>query len=53
MRSRWPEHLGIARHGESAGNGARDLAHANKASRIDISAPSPEHAGLSRTQAVD
>ena len=38
MQSRWPEHLWIVRHGESAGNVARDLAHANKANRIDIGA---------------
>jgi len=38
MQSRWPEHLWIVRHGESAGNVARDLAHASKASRIDIGA---------------
>lgn len=38
MQSRWPRHLWIVRHGESAGNVARDLAHANKAARIDIGA---------------
>jgi probable phosphoglycerate mutase len=38
MRSRWPERLWIVRHGESAGNVARDLAHANGAARIDIGA---------------
>jgi probable phosphoglycerate mutase len=38
MRTRWPEHLWIVRHGESAGNVARDLAHVNKTSRIDIGA---------------
>jgi probable phosphoglycerate mutase len=38
MQSRWPEHLWIVRHGESAGNVARELAHANKAIRIDIGA---------------
>jgi probable phosphoglycerate mutase len=38
MQSRWPEHLWIVRHGESAGNVARDLAHAQHANRIDIGA---------------
>jgi 2,3-bisphosphoglycerate-dependent phosphoglycerate mutase len=38
MKSRWPERLWIVRHGESAGNVARDLAHANRAARIDIGA---------------
>lgn len=38
MQTRWPEHLWIVRHGESAGNAARDLAHANNATRIDIGA---------------
>ena len=38
MQSRWPQHLWIVRHGESAGNVARDLAHANNATRIDIGA---------------
>lgn len=36
MRSRWPHRLWIVRHGESAGNVARDLAHAQGLSRIDI-----------------
>jgi probable phosphoglycerate mutase len=36
MRSRWPERLWIVRHGESAGNVARDRAHAAGLSRIDI-----------------
>jgi probable phosphoglycerate mutase len=36
MRSRWPERLWIVRHGESAGNVARDQAHAAGLSRIDI-----------------
>lgn len=36
MRSRWPERLWIVRHGESAGNVARDLAHAQGLARIDI-----------------
>jgi probable phosphoglycerate mutase len=38
MQTRWPEHLWIVRHGESAGNVARDRAHANKAARIEIGA---------------
>lgn len=38
MQTRWPEHLWIVRHGESAGNVARELAHANNATRIDIGA---------------
>jgi 2,3-bisphosphoglycerate-dependent phosphoglycerate mutase len=33
---RWPERLWIVRHGESAGNVARDAAHAAGLSRIDI-----------------
>lgn len=36
MRSRWPERLWIVRHGESAGNVARDLARASGSGRIDI-----------------
>lgn len=36
MRSRWPDRLWIVRHGESAGNVARDLANANGLGRIDI-----------------
>ena len=35
-RSRWPSRLWLVRHGESAGNVARDAAHATGASRIDI-----------------
>jgi broad specificity phosphatase PhoE len=38
MKSRWPERLWIVRHGESAGNVARDAAHAAGLSRIDIEA---------------
>jgi broad specificity phosphatase PhoE len=38
MQTRWPQHLWIVRHGESAGNVARDLAHASNAARIDIGA---------------
>jgi probable phosphoglycerate mutase len=38
MQSRWPAYLWIVRHGESAGNVARDLAYAQKAARIDIGA---------------
>ncbi|MDP3174053.1 MAG: histidine phosphatase family protein [Phenylobacterium sp.] len=37
MQSRWPARLWIVRHGESAGNVARDLAMASGSSRIDIS----------------
>ena len=33
---RWPERLWIVRHGESAGNVARDAAHAAGLSHIDI-----------------
>lgn len=36
MQSRWPSHLWIVRHGESAGNVARDAAHAAKLARIAI-----------------
>lgn len=36
MKSRWPSELWIVRHGESAGNVARDLAHASGLGRIDI-----------------
>ena len=38
MRSRWPERLWIVRHGESAGNVARDHANAAGLARIDIGA---------------
>lgn len=38
MKSRWPERLWIVRHGESAGNVARDAAHAAGSPRIDIQA---------------
>jgi broad specificity phosphatase PhoE len=38
MKSRWPERLWIVRHGESAGNVARDAATADGLARIDISA---------------
>ena len=36
MASRWPERLWIVRHGESAGNVARNLATASGLGRIDI-----------------
>ena len=36
MAQRWPERLWIVRHGQSAGNVARDLAEAGKLPRIDI-----------------
>jgi probable phosphoglycerate mutase len=36
MKSRWPSNLWIVRHGESAGNVARDLAHASGSQHIDI-----------------
>ena len=36
MQQRWPERLWIVRHGESAGNVARDVAQAARAARIDI-----------------
>ncbi|MFL5296531.1 MAG: histidine phosphatase family protein [Phenylobacterium sp.] len=36
MAQRWPERLWIVRHGESAGNVARDAAHAAGLGRIDI-----------------
>jgi probable phosphoglycerate mutase len=36
MKSRWPSKLWIVRHGESAGNVARDLAHASGSQHIDI-----------------
>jgi 2,3-bisphosphoglycerate-dependent phosphoglycerate mutase len=35
-RTRWPSRLLLVRHGESAGNVARDAAHAAGLSRIDI-----------------
>jgi len=38
MSARWPERLWIVRHGESAGNVARDAAHAAGLDRIDIGA---------------
>jgi len=37
MQQRWPQRLWLVRHGESAGNVARDLANASGLSRIDIS----------------
>jgi broad specificity phosphatase PhoE len=36
MRQRWPEKLWVVRHGQSAGNVARDLADAAGHSMIDI-----------------
>ena len=36
MRQRWPEKLWIVRHGQSAGNVARDAAHAAGEAMIDI-----------------
>ena len=36
MRQRWPERLWIVRHGQSAGNVARDAAHAAGLGVIDI-----------------
>jgi probable phosphoglycerate mutase len=36
MQQRWPQTLWIVRHGESAGNVARDAAQAAKAARIEI-----------------
>ena len=36
MRQRWPEKLWIVRHGQSAGNVARDLAHEAGLATIDI-----------------
>jgi len=36
MLQRWPDRLWIVRHGESAGNVARDAAHAARLDRIDI-----------------
>ena len=38
MSKRWPSKLWIVRHGESAGNVARDAAHAARLPDIDISA---------------
>ncbi|MEG8019644.1 phosphoglycerate mutase family protein [Sphingomonas aerolata] len=35
--ARWPSRLWIVRHGESAGNVARDAAHAAGAERIELS----------------
>jgi probable phosphoglycerate mutase len=37
MQQRWPDRLWVVRHGESAGNVARDAAHATGLARIDIS----------------
>ena len=36
MQQRWPDRIWIVRHGESAGNVARDAAHAARQARIDI-----------------
>ena len=36
MQQRWPDRLWIVRHGESAGNVARDAAQAAKQARIDL-----------------
>ena len=36
MQQRWPDRLWIVRHGESAGNVARDAAQAARAARIDL-----------------
>ena len=36
MQQRWPQRLWVVRHGESAGNVARDAAHAAGLGRIDI-----------------
>ena len=36
MQQRWPDRLWIVRHGESAGNVARDAAQAAKLARIDL-----------------
>ncbi len=36
MRQRWPSRLWIVRHGESAGNVARDAAEAARSAMIDI-----------------
>ena len=36
MSERWPSTLWLVRHGESAGNVARDAAHAADAERIDV-----------------
>jgi len=36
MQQRWPQKLWVVRHGESAGNVARDAAHAAGLGRIDI-----------------
>lgn len=36
--TRWPVRLWLVRHGESAGNVARDLAHQNQTFRIEIAA---------------
>ena len=38
MTQRWPERLWIVRHGESAGNVARDAAHERGLALIDIQA---------------
>jgi 2,3-bisphosphoglycerate-dependent phosphoglycerate mutase len=38
MQQRWPDRLWVVRHGESAGNVARDAAHAAGLSRIEIGA---------------
>ena len=36
MQQRWPSRIWIVRHGESAGNVARNVAHGAGLSRIDI-----------------
>src|ERR1700684_827977 len=38
MQQRWPAQLWIVRHGESAGNVARDAAHVANSARIEIEA---------------
>jgi hypothetical protein len=36
MQQRWPDRLWVVRHGESAGNVAREAAHAAGLARLDI-----------------
>ena len=50
MQQRWPDRLWVVRHGESAGNVARDAAHAAGLSHIeiglrDVDVPSPKMLG--------
>ena len=55
-RSRWPSRLLLVRHGESAGNVARDAAHAAGQARIDIADRDADvplsHRGIEQSRAL-